>query len=99
VFQIQQTDVFSAWLSGLRDPKSKARIVARIESARLGNLGDVKSLGGGLSEMRVHFGTGYRLYFVRTGKIVLLLLSGGDKSTQKRDIERARRMRKELIQE
>lgn len=99
MFQIQQTDVFSAWLSGLRDPKSKARIVARIESARLGNLGDVKSLGGGLSEMRVHFGTGYRLYFVRTGKIVLLLLSGGDKSTQKRDIERARRMRKELIQE
>jgi putative addiction module killer protein len=99
VFQILQTDVFSAWLSGLRDPKSKARIVARIESARLGNLGDVKSLGGGLSEMRVHFGPGYRLYFSRTGKIVLLLLSGGDKSTQKRDIERARSLRKELVQE
>lgn len=71
----------------------------RVESARLGNLGDVKSLGGGLSEMRVHFGPGYRLYFARTGRIVLLLLSGGDKSTQKRDIERARSLRKELVQE
>jgi putative addiction module killer protein len=99
VFQIQQTDVFSAWLAGLRDAKGKARIVARVESARLGNLGDVKSLGGGVSEMRIHVGPGYRLYFARTGKIVLLLLSGGDKSTQKRDIERARSLRKELVQE
>jgi putative addiction module killer protein len=99
VFQIQQTDVFSAWLAGLRDAKGKARIVARVESARLGNLGDVKNLGGGVSEMRVHVGPGYRLYFARTGKIVVLLLSGGDKSTQKRDIERARSLRKELVQE
>jgi putative addiction module killer protein len=99
VFQIQQSDVFSAWLAGLRDPKGKARIVARIESARFGNLGDVKSLGDGVSEMRVHVGPGYRLYFARTGKIVLLLLCGGDKSTQKRDIERARSLRKQLVKE
>jgi putative addiction module killer protein len=99
VFQIQQTDVFSAWLAGLRDAKGKARIVARVESVRLGNLGDVKSLGGGVSEMRVHFGPGYRLYFARTGKVVLLLLCGGDKATQKRDIEKARSLRKELVQE
>ena len=99
MFEIQQTDVFSAWLTGLRDAKGKARIVARVESARLGNLGDVKNLGGGLSEMRVHFGPGYRLYLARTGKVVLLLLSGGDKATQKRDIERARSLRKALVQE
>jgi len=99
VFHIQQTDVFSAWLADLRDAKGKARIVARVESARLGNLGDVKSLGGGVSEMRVHIGPGYRLYFARTGKIVLLLLCGGDKSTQKRDIEKAKALRKELVQE
>jgi putative addiction module killer protein len=99
VFQIQQTEVFAVWLSSLRDAKGKARIVARVESARLGNLGDSKSLGGGLREMRVHVGPGYRLYFVQTGKLVLLLLCGGDKSTQKRDIEKARSLRKELVQE
>ena len=97
MFEIQQTDVFSDWLAGLRDAKGKARIVARVESARLGNLGDVKSLGDGLSEMRVHFGPGYRLYFARTGKIVLLLLCGGDKSTQKRDIAKARSLLDELV--
>ena len=99
MFQIQQTDVFANWLSGLRDAKGKARIVARVESARLGNLGDSKNLGGGIREMRIHIGPGYRLYFAQTGKIVLLLLCGGDKSTQKRDIERARNLRKELVQE
>lgn len=99
MFEIQQTDVFSVWLTGSRDAKGKARIVARVESARLGNLGDVKNLGGGLSEIRVHFGPGYRLYFARTGKVVLLLLSGGDKATQKRDIEKARSLRKALVQE
>jgi putative addiction module killer protein len=99
VYEIQQTDVFAAWLSGLRDAKGKARIIARVESARLGNLGDSKSLGGGIREMRVHVGPGYRLYFTQTGKIVLLLLCGGEKSTQERDIERARSLRKELVQE
>lgn len=68
MFQIQRTYVFSDWLAGLRDAKGKARIIARIESVRLGNLGDAKNLGGGLSEMRIHFGPGYRLYFVRTGE-------------------------------
>ncbi len=96
MFQIRQTDTFAAWLSKLRDARAVARILARIESARLGNLGDVKSLGGKVKELRVHEGPGYRVYFCQMGSVVILLLCGGDKSTQARDINRAKRMAKEL---
>lgn len=93
--RLRQTDAFAKWLGGLRDSKGKARILARLESARLGNLGDNRTLGGGVSEMRVHVGPGYRVYFAqRQG--TMLLLSGGDKSRQARDIERARLMLAEL---
>jgi putative addiction module killer protein len=92
VFQIQQTEVFADWLECLKDAKAKARILARLESVTHGNLGDTKSLGGGVRELRIHIGPGYRVYFARVGQIVLLLLCGGDKSTQKRDIERAKRL-------
>jgi putative addiction module killer protein len=99
VFQIRQTEVFSSWLAGLRDVKGKARILARLDAVRLGRLGDTSNLGVGLHEMRVHFGPGYRVYFARQGKVVLLLLCGGDKSTQSRDITRARRLLKDIESE
>jgi putative addiction module killer protein len=99
VFQIQQTDVFGKWLSVLRDTRAKARILARLEAARLGNLGDTKAVGEGVSEMRVDVGAGYRVYFIRRHTIVIVLLCGGDKATQRKDISRAKAMARELDQE
>jgi len=96
VYQIRQTSIFSKWLTNLRDVKGKARILARLESCRLGNLGDCKSVGGGVKELRIHVGPGYRLYFTQRRKIVLLLLCGGRKSSQSRDIEKAQRLLAEL---
>ncbi len=87
---------FDAWLSGLSDFKAKARILARLRSATMGNFGDCLPVGEGVSEMRVHVGPGYRVYFTRTGTTIYLLLSGGDKSTQPQDIARARRMARAL---
>src|SRR5271154_4134072 len=81
---------FDGWLSKLADPKAKARILARLRSATFGNFGDCEPVGNGILEMRVHFGPGYRVYFMRTGTIMYLLLLGGDKSSQKRDIARAK---------
>lgn len=96
VYQLQQTDVFEKWLAGLDDRKAKARILARLDSVRLGNLGDWKPVAGALRELRVHTGPGYRLYFVQRQNTVILLLCGGSKSTQARDIERAKRVLKEV---
>jgi putative addiction module killer protein len=96
---LRQTDTFAKWLGGLRDAKAKARILARLESARLGNLGDTRTLGSGVREMRVHVGPGYRVYFAQRRGVVLLLLCGGDKSSQARDIERAKRILAELDKE
>jgi len=89
---LQQTAVFASWLSGLGDVKGKARIVARIEAAKLGNFGDSESAGDGIYEMRIHFGPGYRVYYMREGAVLYLLLCGGDKSTQRADIAQARKM-------
>jgi putative addiction module killer protein len=96
VYHLRQTETFAKWLGRLRDAKAKARILARLEAARLGNLGDTRTLGGGIREMRVHVGAGYRVYFTQQRGEVLVLLCGGDKSGQQRDIERARRMVAEL---
>jgi putative addiction module killer protein len=96
VYRLQQTNAFATWLAALRDTKGKARILARLESVRLGNLGDSRSLGGGLHELRVFARPGYRVYFAPRGKIVIVLLCGGDKSSQQRDITRARRLLAEL---
>lgn len=90
MYQIQQTEAFAKWLVGLRDARGKARIVARLDSARLGNLGDTRSVGAGVSEMRVDVGAGYRVYFTRRQHVVIILLCGGDKSTQSKDIARAK---------
>lgn len=99
MFQIQRTDTFADWLWRLRDAKGKARILSRLESMAQGNLGDTRNVGDGIRELRVHVGPGYRIYFVQTGRIVLLLLCGGDKSTQKRDIERAKRLLRDSREE
>jgi putative addiction module killer protein len=90
VYSVLRTDEFDRWLSKLRDAKAKARIALRIRSAELGNLGDMRSVGDGISEMRVHYGPGYRVYFKLRGKQLILLLIGGDKSTQTRDIKKAK---------
>lgn len=90
VYSVLTTNEFDGWLSRLRDDKAKARILARIRSAEVGNLGDVRSVGGGVSEMRVHYGPGYRVYFTVRGMQLVILLLGGDKSSQKRDIKKAK---------
>jgi len=90
---------FDAWLAGLSDKVGRARIVHRIRSAEHGNFGDCEPVGGGVSEMRIHIGPGYRVYFTRRGEVVYLLLLGGDKSSQKRDIKRAIEMSRTLDKE
>lgn len=87
---------FDAWLRALRDPIAKARIIARIRSAEAGNLGDCAPVGDGISEMRIHAGSGYRLYYCRRGEITYLLLCGGDKSSQPKDIRTAKALLKKL---
>lgn len=96
MFTILETRAFSDWLRRLKDARARARIAARIVSAEHGNFGDAAPVGGGVSEMRIHYGPGYRVYFTRRGETVYLLLLGGDKSSQRRDIEKARRMAAEL---
>lgn len=90
MYTLIRTKEFDEWLSKLRDAKGKARIIARIRSAELGNLGDVEPVGEGVSEMRVHYGPGYRVYFKKRGSLLIILLLGGDKSSQNRDIKKAK---------
>lgn len=87
---IQKTDVFDKWLSKLQDIRAKARIFARINQAEQGNFGDHKFIADNLYEMRIHYGPGYRIYYTRQDDIIYLLLVGGDKSTQQKDISKAR---------
>ncbi len=94
-----RTEEFDAWLSALKDKAGRARIALRIRSAEHGNFGDCEPVGEGVSEMRVHAGPGYRVYYTRRGKVVYLLLLGGDKSSQKRDIKRAIEMARTLDKE
>lgn len=91
-----QTMTFSDWLKNLKDVKARARIVLRIRSAEHGNFGDCAPVGEGVSEMRLQFGPGYRLYFWQEDQQVYWLLAGGNKSSQKRDIERAKQLRREI---
>jgi putative addiction module killer protein len=92
MIEVRRTAVFDAWMDNLRDDQAIVRITARIRRLSVGNFGDVKPVGGGVSELRIDHGPGYRVYFVRRGAVVVILLCGGDKSTQDRDIRRARQM-------
>ena len=96
VYTLRQTEEFQNWLDGLKDRRAQIRIVARLRLAEAGNLGDWKSVGGDVSEMRVDVGPGYRLYFTRKAHLLIVMLAGGDKSMQKRDIKRAQQIVKQL---
>jgi putative addiction module killer protein len=89
MIEIRQTDVYSKWFDGLRDRMAQARINVRIRRLSLGNPGDVKSVGKGVSELRIDYGPGYRIYFTKHGDTVVILLAGGDKRTQEQDIRKA----------
>jgi putative addiction module killer protein len=94
--EVRQTTRFATWLAGLRDDRARARILKRLDRAGQGNLGDVAPVGAGVSEMRIFYGPGYRVYFVQRGSELIVLLCGGDKSTQSTDIEEAKAMAEEL---
>lgn len=93
---VLQTEEFVAWLDALKDKRARVRIAARLRQAEAGSLGDWQPVEGEVSEMRVHFGPGYRLYFVRRGRVIVVILNAGNKSTQKRDIRRALKLATEL---
>lgn len=95
LFRLAETAVFSRWLGDLKDHRAKAAIVFRLRQVAAGHWGDVKSVGGGVSELRWHIGPGYRVYFTRRGAQIVLLLAGGDKSTQAKDIAKAQKLAKE----
>jgi putative addiction module killer protein len=89
VIEIRETGEYAVWFESLRDRMAKTRILIRIRRVSLGNFGDVKSVGDGVSELRVDYGPGYRVYFIRQGEKFVVLLGGGDKRTQSRDIQKA----------
>lgn len=92
MYTLRQTQEFRDWLDALNDRRAQVRIAARLRLVEAGNLGDWKPVGGYVSEMRVDVGPGYRLYFTRKGRLLVVMLAGGNKSTQRRDIERAQRI-------
>jgi len=96
VIEVRQTTRFATWLAGLRDVQAQARILKRLDRAKSGNLGDVAPVGQGVSEMRIFYGPGYRVYFIQRGSELIVLLCGGDKSTQGADIEEAKALAREI---
>ena len=96
MIEILRTEAFIDWLDGLRDSQAVAKIATRLKRVAEGNFGDCAPVGEGVSELRIHHGPGYRVYFVRRGSAVVVVLGGGDKSTQDRDIELAKALQKEL---
>jgi len=96
MIQIQQTETYAKWFAGLRDRVARARIDIRIRRLSLGNAGDTKPVGEGVSELRVDHGPGYRVYFIQRGEVVIVLLAGGDKSTRDKDIRNAKALANDL---
>jgi putative addiction module killer protein len=92
MFELKQTQTFRKWRARLRDERARALIASRLDRLAYGHAGDTEPVGKGISELRIHFGPGYRVYFQRRGKTVIVLLCGGEKSTQARDIEAAKRL-------
>lgn len=98
MIEIRKTDAFVEWLDGLRDILARARVQARIERLAVGNPGDVEPVGEGVSELRINYGPGYRVYFKQRGRKLVILLAGGDKSTQAKDIKTALRLARNLAE-
>ncbi|MEE4235423.1 MAG: type II toxin-antitoxin system RelE/ParE family toxin [Anderseniella sp.] len=98
MIEIRKTDVFAKWLDGLLDLRARARVQARIERLAAGNPGDAEPVGEGVSELRINYGPGYRVYFKQRGRDLIILLAGGDKSTQSRDIKSALRLARNLLE-
>jgi putative addiction module killer protein len=97
VIELRKTEVFGEWLDGLRDLRARARVQVRLERLACGNPGDVKPVGEGVSELRINYGPGYRVYFKQRGRQVIFLLAGGDKRTQAKDIKTALRLARNLL--
>lgn len=97
-FQIETTPEFDAWLLGLPDPLTRVRLARRLDKAARGNLGDVRAVGEGVWEMREFFGPGWRMYFLHRGTVVVVMLGGGDKTSQARDIDRAQHMARRFME-
>ncbi len=95
MLELRQTETFRKWRTQLRGDRARALIASRLDRLAYGHAGDTASVGNGISELRIHFGPGYRIYFRRRGETVIVLLCGGDKSTQARDIKTAKRLAKE----
>jgi putative addiction module killer protein len=96
VIEIRKTDIYAHWLDGLRDIRARARVQARVERLVSGNPGDVRPVGEGVSEMRIDYGPGYRVYYTMRGRTLIILLAGGDKRTQASDIKTALRLARNL---
>ena len=96
MIEIRETKVYADWFSKLRDRRAKARIDTRIRRLSLGNPGDVKPVGAGVSELRINYGPGYRIYFIQRGSHVIILLAGGDKRTQQQDTKKALELARDL---
>ena len=96
MIEVRKTEVYARWLDGLRDARARARVLVRIERLAAGNPGDVRPVGEGVSELRIDYGSGYRVYFKQEGRLIVVLLAGGDKRTQSRDIETALRLARNL---
>ena len=94
--EVRQTALYADWFRGLRDRAARARIDVRLRRLSLGNPGDVKAVGDGVSELRIDFGPGYRVYFVQRGELLIVLLAGGDKTTQDKDISAAKTLARDL---
>jgi putative addiction module killer protein len=95
MFRIKKTEYFSNWRNLIKDDHARAKIDLRIEQTKLGNFGDFKFVGDGIYEMRIHYGPGYRIYYTKEDDVIVLLLVGGDKSTQQKDIEKAKELKNE----
>ena len=96
MIEIRQTEIFINWFNGLRDRRAKARVQVRIDRIEIGNIGDVAPIGEGVSELRINYGPGYRVYFVQRSPVIVILLLGGDKSSQNTDIIKAKEIARQL---
>jgi putative addiction module killer protein len=96
MIEIRKTTIFTKWFKSLKDPRAKAKIQARIDRVEMGHFGDARPVGDGVSELRIFYGPGYRVYFVQRGAVVVILLLGGDKSSQQTDIAKAKETARDL---